>query len=111
MRITKTDLVSIKEFNLIGSDPKGIRSSFSLPRKQADFIFMERTADITSGNTYHEGKNEETSPNVFILISGDIEFNYRAVNEEETLKISAPAKIFLKKCAQLQESIFKKRTV
>jgi len=83
MHMTKNDLVTIKEFNPIGNDPKGITSSFSLPRKQADFIFMERAANTLSGNTYHEGKNEGTSPKVFILIFGEIELNYRAVNEEE----------------------------
>lgn len=95
MNMTKTNWVTVKEFNPIGNDLKGATASFSLPRKQADFIFLERKADTISGNTYHEGKNEGTSPKTFILISGDIEFNYRAVNEEEktSMHISAPAVI------------------
>lgn len=93
--MTKIDLVSVKELSSIGVDSRGVTASFSLPRKQDDFIYIERKAGAVSGNTYHEGKNEGTSPKIFILICGEIEFNYRSINEKEkkTLNICAPVVI------------------
>lgn len=88
-------LVVIKPFNVLGNDPKGITANFSLPRKQADFIFLQRSAGSISGNTYHEGKNEGTNPKTFILAAGEIEFNYRDVNQvkKNTIKVIAPSLI------------------
>ena len=88
-------LVVIKPFNMLGNDPKGITANFSLPRKQADFIFLQRSAGSISGNTYHEGKNEGTNPKTFILAAGEIEFNYRDVSQvkKNTIKVIAPSLI------------------
>ena len=89
------ELVSIKPFNVFGNDSKGITADFSLSRKQADFIFLQRFAGSISGNTYHEGKNEGTNPKTFILASGEIEFNYRDVTKDKkyTTKVIAPSLI------------------
>lgn len=91
-------LVKIKPFNVLGNDPKGITASFSLPRKQADFIFIQRNAGSISGHTYHEGKNEGTNPKTFILTSGEIEFSYREVStlQKKTIKVIAPSLIEVK---------------
>ncbi len=50
-----------------------------------------------SGNTYHTGISDKTNPKIFILLSGEIEFYYRHIDETEahTLQITAPAKIII----------------
>lgn len=73
------ELVRIKKFDVVGQDERGITAEFSLPRKQADFVFITRKGASVSGNTYHEGKNTTTNPKVFILLAGEITFSYRKV--------------------------------
>lgn len=89
------NLVNIKSFNVLGSDPKGITAEFSLPRKQSDFIFLTRSTGSISGHTYHEGKNEGTNPKTFILAVGEIEFEYRDINQtkKNTTRVIAPSLI------------------
>lgn len=88
----KNNYVSIKEFETIGNDERGITSSFSLPRQQDNFIYITRKAGSISGNTYHQGKSPGTNPKVFILISGEIILNYRHIDEVEksSLHLKAP---------------------
>ena len=92
------NLVSIKPFNVLGNDQKGLTADFSLPRKQADFIFLKRNAGSISGHTYHEGKNEGTDPKTFILAVGEIQFDYREINQttKHTAKVIAPSLIDVK---------------
>lgn len=89
------ELVRIKKFDVIGNDERGLTAEFSLPRKQAEFVFITRKEKSISGNTYHEGKNTATNPKVFILLSGDITFSYRKIGAAEKYSelIQAPAVI------------------
>ncbi|MDP1603157.1 MAG: hypothetical protein Q8M03_07825 [Legionella sp.] len=89
------ELVQVKSFNIIGEDERGITAEFFLSRKQSDFVFITRKAGSLSGNTYHEGKNQGTSPKIFLLIEGKIEFEYRDITNGEkfTQTIESPAQI------------------
>ena len=64
------NFVSVKAIKKIGEDERGQTSVFSLPRKQDQFVFIERHPNTMSGNTYHEGQNEGTSPKVFVFLQG-----------------------------------------
>lgn len=90
-----TDLINITSFDPIGEDERGITSSFSLPRKQDQFIFLTRKPGSISGNTYHEGKHQATNPKIFLLLSGRVKFSYRKITEQQVHQdtIKAPAKI------------------
>jgi hypothetical protein len=76
------DLVSIINFNVIGSDTRGSTLEFQLPREQSNFIFLTRKANSISGNTYHEGRNSGTNPKLFLLLSGKIKISYRKIDSE-----------------------------
>lgn len=91
----ESPLINIKPFDVLGNDLKGVTATFSLSRKQADFIFLQRKAGSISGNTYHEGKNEGTNPKTFILAVGEIELNYRDVKQtkKNTVTVMAPSLI------------------
>ena len=91
----KNEIVSITPFNLIGEDARGSTADFSLPRKQDQFIYIFRKKGTVSGNTYHEGKSEATSPKIFLLLSGKIIFSYRRIGEKSAMTetIQAPAMI------------------
>lgn len=86
--------INIKPFHLIGSDERGGTFDFSI-RQSEDFILITRKAGSMSGNTYHEGKNKGTNPKTFLLLSGEIQFNYRHIEEDahQSVKIEAPATI------------------
>jgi hypothetical protein len=89
------ELVRIKKFDVVGHDERGVTAEFSLPRKQAEFVFLTRKGKSVSGNTYHEGKNTATNPKVFVLLSGDITFSYRKIGTSKKYSelIQAPAVI------------------
>ena|SRR3990167_5725365 len=89
------ELVRIKKLDVVGHDERGLTAEFSLPRKQAEFVFITRKGQSVSGNTYHEGKSAATSPKVFILLSGDITFSYRKIGTAEKFSelVQAPAVI------------------
>jgi hypothetical protein len=91
----KNELVTIKKFNLIGEDERGITAEFFLPRNQGEFLFFTRKKHSLSGNTYHQGINSGTNPKVFILLSGSISLNYRKIGENvaHQVVIDAPAVI------------------
>ena len=91
----QSTLVNIKPFDILGNDLKGMTATFSLSRKQQDFIFLLRKAGSISGNTYHEGKNEGTNPKTFILAQGEIELNYRDIKQtnKNTVTVIAPSLI------------------
>lgn len=88
-------LVRVKKFDVIGHDERGLTAEFSLPRKQAEFVFITRKENSVSGNTWHEGKSSATDPKVFVLLSGDITFSYRKIGTGEKYSecIQAPALI------------------
>jgi len=75
------NLVKIKEFNIIGSDDRGITTDFNIPRKQDQFIFLTRKSGSLSGNTYHQGKSLATNPKIFLLLNGSIRLSYRKIGE------------------------------
>ncbi|AHE67132.1 hypothetical protein [Legionella oakridgensis] len=93
--MSNKELVRIKKFDVVGHDERGLTAEFSLPRKQAEFVFLTRKEKSVSGNTYHEGKNTATNPKVFVLLSGDITFSYRKIGTTEKYSefIQAPAVI------------------
>lgn len=86
--------VVITSLNLVGAGERGNTYDFSL-RETSDFIYITRIAGSMNGNTYHEGVSDKTNPKIFILLSGEIEFYYRHIEETEltTQKVTAPAKI------------------
>ncbi len=88
-----SSLVTIRKFNIIGTDERGITAEFFLPRKQAEFVMITRKAGSISGNTYHEGKSPATNPKTFVLLQGKIIFSYRKIGTEEKFsdEIEAPA--------------------
>jgi hypothetical protein len=92
------NLVSIKSLNVFGKDARGITADFSLPRKQADFIFVQRNAGTVSGNAFHEGKNDGTNPKILFLVTGEIEFSYRESKKDVkyTEKVIGPSLIQVK---------------
>lgn len=96
--MSNSELIKIKYFNIVGDDERGITAECQLPRKQADFIFITRKAHSISGHTYHEGKNQGTAPKVFILIQGEINFEYREIGHDtkNAIHIKAPAQIEVK---------------
>lgn len=79
------EFVKITPFNFIGKDDRGTTADFSLPRKQDQFIFINRKNGTVSGNTYHEGKSEATNPKVFLLLSGIISFSYRKIGDNQAM--------------------------
>ena len=79
--MSRSDLVKIKEFNIIGSDDRGITTDFNIPRKQDQFIFLTRKSGSLSGNTYHQGKSLATNPKIFLLLNGSIRLSYRKIGE------------------------------
>lgn len=87
------NLVTIKKFDLIGEDDRGLTASFSLVRKQDNFIFITRKAESISGNTFHEGKTAATNPKIFVLLAGEIFFSYRKIGELQhySCEVIAPA--------------------
>ena len=89
--------IKITPLNLLGKDERGITYSFQT-KKTGDFIFLTRKAGSLSGNTYHEGKNLGTNPKTFILLDGEIEFNYRSINstDKKQIKITTPSIIEVK---------------
>ena len=89
------ELVKIKKFDIVGTDERGLTAEFSLPRKQAEFVFITRKGKSVSGNTYHEGKNTATNPKMFILLEGDITLSYRKIGTTDKYSelIQAPAVI------------------
>jgi hypothetical protein len=92
-----TEKVRVEQFDILGEDERGKTARFSLPRQQADFIYLTRRAGSVSGNTYHLGKNPGTNPKVFVLLSGELAFSYRHIDEatHETITVSAPANIIV----------------
>lgn len=87
-----SDHVNLKEFHILGEDERGTTQEFSLPRQQQDFIFITRKKGSISGNSYHTGKTCVTNPKTFILLSGQVEFSYRAKSATDKIVqiINAP---------------------
>lgn len=90
--------VLVQEFDKIGEDERGGTYSFSLCRAQQDFILITRKVGTLSGNTYHEGNSIATSPKVFVLLKGCIEFSYRHINDDikTVIQIDSPSLIEVK---------------
>ena len=80
------NLIKKISFSKIGNDNRGITSTFKLCRKQDDFVFLTRKAGSISGNTYHKGLSQATSPKVFILLSGSVKFSYRKTDSKEVFE-------------------------
>ncbi len=87
--------VDIQPLDLIGEDSRGASFSFALPRGQSEFLMIERKKGSLSGNTYHEGKVSGTSPKIFILLKGQLQFNYRYNSDAQsyTSIVDSPAMI------------------
>lgn len=96
--LNMNDLISIINFNVLGSDDRGYTSEFQLPRAQSDFLFLMRNANSLSGNTYHEGKNPGTNPKIFLMLSGKIKISYRKVGFETVYEalVDQPSMIIVK---------------
>lgn len=92
------NLVTIKKFNLIGSDDRGMTADFTIARQQDEFIFLTRKSGSISGNTYHEGKNTGTNPKIFLFLSGSIKLSYRQIGDTviDTIMVEAPCIIEVK---------------
>ncbi|KTD17619.1 polysaccharide biosynthesis C-terminal domain-containing protein [Legionella jordanis] len=90
-----SDLVTIKQFNIIGQDERGLTAECFLSRKQDKFVYISRKAGTVSGNTYHQGKSEGTHPKIFVVLSGRIKFSYRKIGTAHvsSIEIAAPAQI------------------
>ena len=78
----QNDYVAVMPFTKIGEDERGDTAVFSLSRSQQSFVFLTRKSGSLSGNTYHEGKNQGTSPKIFVLLNGKIKFSYRHVDDD-----------------------------
>ncbi len=93
MSTAMNDLVSITEFSTIGADERGVTLGFQIPRPQSEFIFLTRSIGSLSGNTYHEGKNQGTSPKIFLFLAGKIKLSYRKIGTSQIYEVvlSQPA--------------------
>lgn len=89
------NLVSIRQFNPVGQDERGLTSEFTLSRLQNEFVYITRKKGSISGNTYHSGKVQTTNPKTFVLLSGSIRLSYRKIDETTKYSndINAPAVI------------------
>lgn len=85
------NFVEIEKINLIGEDERGSTFNYKI-NGRTDYILISRKQGTLSGNTYHKGTTKGTNPKTFVLLSGEIEFNYRHVEntEHHTLTINYP---------------------
>lgn len=72
--------IKVTKLHLVGQDDRGATYDYSLKNRN-DFVFITRKAGTTSGNTYHEGKSPTTNPKTFVLLTGELEFSYRHIDE------------------------------
>ncbi|WP_341664589.1 hypothetical protein [Vibrio sp.] len=87
-------MITVKEFNSIGSDERGETKSFSV-KDYGQFVYLTRKKGSLCGNTYHKGVNQGTRLKTFVLLQGEVTVNYRHVDssEVENIKVSAPSLI------------------
>jgi hypothetical protein len=76
-----TQRVNIVPLNLVGEGDRGVTYDFVI-RETSEFVLMKRLAGTMNGNAYHEGISNRVNPKTFIILEGEIEFLYRAINEE-----------------------------
>ena len=94
-----TEKVRVEQFDILGEDERGKTARFSLPRQQADFIYLTRRAGSVSGNTYHLGKNPGTNPKVFVLLSGELAFSANIiVSPKVAHRVEAVTDIVILEC-------------
>ena len=87
--------VTIKSFRKIGADERGMTFELDLLNKRDQFVFLTRHSGTISGNTYHQGTCATTNPKIFLLLSGEIRFSWRKIDEKtpQTTTLSAPCMI------------------
>lgn len=85
-------MITVKEFNSIGSDERGETKSFTI-KDYGQFVYLKRKKGSLCGNSYHRGINEGTRIKTFILLKGGVTINYRHVDshESESMKVTAPS--------------------
>ena len=86
--------ISILSMNELGRDERGVTLTYET-RNNSKHIFLTRKKGTTSGNTYHTGKNPNTNPKMFVLLSGEIKLHYRHINSNSHsfIKVQQPSVI------------------
>ena len=90
----KDKYISITPMNEIGRDNRGETFTYET-RSNSMHIFLSRKKGTISGNTYHTGKSANTSPKMFVLLSGEIILSYRHINSNfhNSVKVEKPSVI------------------
>lgn len=88
--------IQVEKMNSIGQDDRGSTFDFSVKGRE-NYIYIKRKAGTTSGNTYHKGANNATSPKTFVILSGELKFCFRHVQEKipHSIIIREPCKIYV----------------
>lgn len=85
--------IQVVEILKLSENNRGKTYEFNILREQGKFIYIKRSQNSLSGNTYHTGKSKNTNPKIFVLLDGEIELNFRRVNtvEKKQLFINQPS--------------------
>ncbi|GLT19715.1 hypothetical protein GCM10007938_34980 [Vibrio zhanjiangensis] len=85
-------MITIKPFNVIGSDERGETRTFEV-KDYGKFIYITRKKGAICGNTYHKGLNEGTRLKTFVLLQGEVTVNYRHIDAQvpQSTRVVAPS--------------------
>ena len=88
-------MVTITPLEQIGLDERGGTYVFDTDGRHGQFMVTERKAGTASGRHYHEGVSPNKNPEVLILMTGDIQLNWRNIKgaEQGSISVSAPVRI------------------
>ena len=73
--------IKVTPLDLVGKDERGTTYTYGFKDRQ-NFVFITRKAGTVSGNTYHEGKFTGTNPKTFVILTGQLDFSYRQIDDE-----------------------------
>lgn len=87
-------MITITPLDKVGSDERGYTYEYFHERYGRHLICFRKAGSI-SGRHYHKGLSLTKDPEVLILASGNIQFNWRKANQSNTEQVfvEAPAKI------------------
>jgi hypothetical protein len=91
-----SNYIKVTPLNLVREDERGASYTYGFEDRK-NFVFITRKAGTVSGNTYHEGRSIGTNPKTFVILTGQLIFSYRHIDEEarRVIAITVPSIIEL----------------
>ena len=87
-----SNYIKVTPLNLVGEDERGATYTYGFENRK-NFVFITRKAGTVSGHTYHEGKSIGTNPKTFVILTGQLVFRYRHIDEQtqHAIRITEPS--------------------